>query len=148
MQLSSFVIIENNNNYLLVREATGKWFFPGGKANKDEDPVSAVIREAKEEARCNIILDGIVYLKLEKKILTDRMHIYYNGRIHDIDHYKTSSNAKWFSYDEVLTLPLRDGAIYILDIFRALTTTLPIYNFKFIKAKRPYKIREKDFFPF
>jgi ADP-ribose pyrophosphatase YjhB (NUDIX family) len=156
MQLMGFVVIEKDNHYLLVCESSakwkGKWFFPGGHLNKGEDPVSAVIREAKEEAKCNVVLDGIFYFKFQKKFLNHKMHIYYHGRTDEpvvkANPDEHSLGSKWFTYEEITSLPLRDDALQILDIYRGLTTSLPIYNFNFIRKRTPYKIFQKDFNPF
>jgi ADP-ribose pyrophosphatase YjhB (NUDIX family) len=153
MKLMSFAIIERDNHYLLIRESSskwkGKWFFPGGHVTSGEDPVSSVIRETKEETQRNALIDGIFYFKLERKILIDKMHIYYHGRINetvDVTKQKCFKNSQWFKYEEISNLPLRENALFILDIHRALTVSLPIYNFNFTRQPTPYQI--KNFNPF
>ena len=152
----SFVIIEKDDNYLLVSEASpkwkGKWFFPGGHADKDEDPVSAAIRETKEEAECEVVLDGLFYFKLRKVLWTNTLHLYYHGRTNKpvvkTEPDRHSLGSKWFTYEELLSLPLRGNALHIINIYRALKTTLPVYCFDFSKDKTPQKIDPKDFTSF
>jgi 8-oxo-dGTP diphosphatase len=53
-------LIEKENKYLIARRSTGdetvcgKWEFPGGKLEKDEDEYRAIEREIKEEFELNI----------------------------------------------------------------------------------------------
>ncbi len=48
------VVIENDNKYLMVRRSgkgsyAGRWEYPGGKAEKNEEYEDAAVREVKEE---------------------------------------------------------------------------------------------------
>lgn len=151
MRLLSFVIIEKNNRFLLVCEASskwkGKWFFPGGKLMHGEDPVTTALRESKEEAKCKVLLDGICYFKFYKGFLKNELQIFYRGRTEDaiikttVDEH--SMGTKWFTYEELSQLPLRQNALQIIDAYRALNVSLPIYSFHFINNKTPIKIPEK-----
>lgn len=156
MRLLSFVIIEKDNHYLLISESSPKWkgtcFFPGGHCNKNEDPVSAAIRETKEEAECDVVLDGMFYFKLQKGFWRDAMHVYYHGRTNR-EVVKTEINehsmgSRWFTYEELLDLPLREDALHVINIYRALHTTLPVYCLNYLRDPQPYKINPKDFDPF
>ena len=48
-------LIEKDNKFLIARRSTGdenvlgKWEFPGGKVNPNEDELAAIEREIKEE---------------------------------------------------------------------------------------------------
>lgn len=156
MQLLSFVIIEKNNNYLFVCEPSLKWrnqwFFPGGKLEKNEDPVTAAIRETKEAAACDVILDGIFYFRFFKGIINNQLHIYYHGRtdqpVEKTISDKHSLSSKWFSYEELSKVPLRQDALQVIDAYRSLQGSLPIYNFNFVTSKAPRKILSKNFNPF
>jgi len=149
----SFVIIEKDDNFLLVSETSaqnkGTWFFPGGHAGKDEDPVTAAIRETREEADCEVLLDGLVYFKLKKGFLKSALHLYYHGRttkpVVKTAQDKHSLGSKWFTYEELLQLPLRDDALHIINIYRALSATLPIYCFDFKRDDKPIPVDPKDF---
>jgi 8-oxo-dGTP pyrophosphatase MutT (NUDIX family) len=141
MQLKSFILIEKENNFLLIAETRrkwkGLWFFPGGTSFPNEDPVSAVMRETKEETGCGILLDGLFYFRLYKGFFRDTLHVYYHGRIAkpDFETDKFSEKFKWFSYEELSKAPLRQDALQVVDAFRTLRSTLPIYNFNYISGR-------------
>lgn len=156
MLAQSFAIIENENKYLLISEASGKWrgkwYFPGGDLKAGEDPVSAAIRETKEEANCKIVLDGFFYLKLEKRLFTTKFQAFYFGRpteqLVKTNKDEHSLGSKWFSYEEITRLPLREDALKILDLYRARNSSLPIYHLHFVRNISPLEIRLEDFNPF
>src|SRR5688572_27348441 len=88
MQLMSFVVIEKDDRYLLIKEASakwsGEWFFPGGKVNKDETIGDAAEREVREEAGCNVKVKGIFYFRYFKYLISDCLHIYFHGNTSDV----------------------------------------------------------------
>ena len=57
-------LIEKNNKYLIAKRSTGdpnvlgKWEFPGGKVNPNEDEKHAIEREIKEEFELEIKAKG------------------------------------------------------------------------------------------
>lgn len=57
-------IILKENKLVLVKEAQphvyGKWSYPVGHLELDEDILSATIREVKEETNLDIQLDGLI----------------------------------------------------------------------------------------
>jgi 8-oxo-dGTP pyrophosphatase MutT (NUDIX family) len=128
MKLTSFALIENNDRYLLVCETSlkwkGHWFFPGGKAKKDETPEQAAIREAKEEIACDIDLKGMFYTKYSPGILMAELCFYYYAEprsyITRDKEIQPSLKSRWFNYEEILKLPLRENAIDIIDTYRNL----------------------------
>jgi 8-oxo-dGTP pyrophosphatase MutT (NUDIX family) len=137
MQLMSFVLVVKDGRYLLIQEASkskGKWFFPGGQVARTEDPETAVLRETREEAGCTVVLDYIFLLHhhpagLKKGKLT----IFYSGHTSDTalknSADKHSLDAQWFTYEEILTLPLRDNALEIIDTYRNSKMHLPRHQF-------------------
>jgi 8-oxo-dGTP diphosphatase len=140
MIIKSFVLIEKEFRYLLIQESSfkwrGKWFLPGGRVKKDEAPDDAVIRETMEEAGCKVRLDGIFYIKCYEGFFTNKLHIFYTGSILE-DNIKSRSDrhsmgAKWFTYDEVKKLPLRQKMLKILERHRKYKGTMPVKNFKLI----------------
>jgi ADP-ribose pyrophosphatase YjhB (NUDIX family) len=140
MKVFCFVLIEKNNNYLLNCETSrrwkGKWFLPGGQMKTNENPVNAMLREFKEETASEVILDGIFYFIFNKGLLADELHIYYYGRTEDYT-VKTvpdqhSIGTRWFNYEEINQLPLRQNALQIIDAYRSAKGSLPIYNFHYI----------------
>ena len=60
------IISNANNQVALVRRAIepgyGKWSFPGGYVDRGETLIAAAAREAWEEARLEIRLDGLLSL--------------------------------------------------------------------------------------
>lgn len=141
MNLLSFAIIEHNDHYLMIRETSskwkGQWYFPGGHAEKNEDAVAAVIRETKEEAGCDIKLEGIFHFHLYRNFFSDALHLYYHGKTLN-PHQELSTfapGAKWFSYQDLLDLKLRQDALKVIEIYRALNTSLPLYNFNQIRKR-------------
>lgn len=130
MKLTSFALIENNDSYLLIKEANhpfkGKWFFPGGETKKNESPEQAVLRETMEEAACKISVKGMFYSKYHHGLLRKNLCFYYYAEALDQQTKTTSDKhsieSRWFRYEELLTLPLRDreNAIDVINHYRAL----------------------------
>lgn len=92
-------LIEKNGKYLIAkrldgnREVVGKWEFPGGKVNLNEDEKSAIKREIKEEFEIDI--KPIRYLtsaicKYPGKIIDLKLYEckYVSGKIKLHNHYE------------------------------------------------------------
>ena len=71
-------LIENNNKVLLAKRSTGdinvlgKWEFPGGKVEKDENEFDAIEREIKEEFDLQLKRENlwsIIYVSIQQKLL-------------------------------------------------------------------------------
>jgi ADP-ribose pyrophosphatase YjhB (NUDIX family) len=128
MKLTTFALIENNESYLLICEAStkwrGKWFFPGGHAKKHETPEQAVVRETKEEAACEIALKGMFYSKYFPGLLNNKLCIYYYAEAITKEIKKQpdkhSLESRWFKYEEIMELPLRDNVMDIINTYRNL----------------------------
>ena len=128
MKLTSFALIETNDTYLLIREASvkwkGKWFFPGGKIRKNESPEQAVVRETEEEAACTIFIKGLLSAKYTRRWLNNRLCFFYYAKAmkKEIKNYpdKHSMESRWFKYEELLSLPLRENALDIINTYRSL----------------------------
>lgn len=142
MDLKSFVLVEKDDRYLLIAEKSakwrGKWFFPGGNVDKGEDPVTSVIRETKEEAACAVSVQGIIYFRFYKGLLDDSLHIYYAGSttsfIEKEKADKHSLGSRWFTYEEIKELQLRQHALEVIDAYRASKTMLPPDRFRSIES--------------
>lgn len=143
MIIKAFVLVENNGRYLLIQEAgykwRGKWFLPGGRVKKNEDPVEAVIRETEEEAGCKVKIEGIFYIKCYSGLLRNKLHLFYTGTTSDLKlktyEDKHSIQSKWFTYDEIKSLPVRQKMLKILERHRKSSNTIPVKNFKMIFFK-------------
>ena len=50
-------VIERNGKFLVIKHAYGRkpWTFVGGSLNEGEEPLDAIIREAKEEIGLDLI---------------------------------------------------------------------------------------------
>ena len=81
MLLKSFVLVEKEGCYLLIREAgkkwSGKWFLPGSKVELNETPEDAARRETREEAGCEININGIFYFRYSKDFLEHCLSIFF-----------------------------------------------------------------------
>lgn len=96
-----------------------KWLFVGGHIEPNEDPESAVIREAKEETNLDIDLlgeryprkeDFITPFALQRNIVKENhihMDLFYVAIAKNVELIKPKEdevlNYKWFSKDEILT---------------------------------------------
>ncbi len=140
MILKSFVLIEKAGRYLLIKEAAkkwnGKWFFPGGKVELNESPENAARRETKEEAGCEIVINGMFYFRYNQGFLDNHLAIFYAATIVGEEIIKTvadkhSLEVKWFTYEEILKLSLRQKLLDILNNYQK-ENILPTTNFKII----------------
>lgn len=147
MIVKSFVLVENGKRYLLIQEAgyknRGKWFLPGGRVKRNEDPVKAVERETWEEAGCRVEVSGIFFIKCFSGLFSNKLHIYYTGETPDLKvktfEDKHSIQARWFTYEEIRKLPLRQKMMKILEKHRRNNGTIPVKNLKLVEMKTALK---------
>ncbi|MES2513531.1 MAG: NUDIX hydrolase [Bacteroidota bacterium] len=139
MIFKSFVLIEKEGRYLLIREAAakwkGKWFLPGGKVDPGERPEDAAHREVREEAGCNVNLKGIFYFRYNEGFLDRYLALFFSADMIG-DEIKTiadkhSLEVKWFTYEEIKTLQVRQKMLEIIDSYR-MSGVIPVSNFKFM----------------
>ena len=105
-------LIEKNGKYLIAKRSTGdsnvlgKWEFPGGKVEPNEDELDAIEREIKEEFEINI--KAIEYLvnnvcmypnKTVDLRLYECMYISGDFILHDHSKYKFISAEEILNYD-------------------------------------------------
>jgi 8-oxo-dGTP diphosphatase len=143
MNIKSFVLVENEGKYLLIREASfkwkGKWFLPGGNVKKGERPDLAVIREAKEEAGVDVELTGIFFVKCYQGTFDAKLHLFYKGRFKGGTLKQTadkhSLEANWFTPEEMRGLEVRQKLLKIVARYRKAKSTIPVKNFKLILFK-------------
>ena len=140
MRIKSFVLIEKDGRYLLIKEDAPKWeekwFFPGGNVKDGESPEEAAIRETKEEAGCRVVLNGIIYVRYYSSFFEGKTHVFYSASVVD-DEIKTiedkhSLSVKWFSYEELSKLPLRQKMMEIVNCYREHKGMIPVGAFKII----------------
>ncbi len=126
MQILCFVLIERNDQFLLICEASqkcrGKWFLPGGKVDKNESLSEAAMREVYEEAGCTVELTGLFYFRYFEKYFGDQLHIYFTGRTNCIalKNFEDSESlgAGWFKYEDILKMPVRQNVIEVINAWR------------------------------
>ena len=139
MQLSSFALVEKGDRYLLVRDSSdewnGHWFFPGGKLNENENPDESVLRETEAVTGFEITLTGIFFFPYYGRLVNhDLVHVYYVGKPKTSKVKKHNENELleygWFTYDEILRLPMRENALEIINAYRKKKFSLPLYDLK------------------
>lgn len=105
-------LIKKDNKYLLARRSTGdinvlgKWEFPGGKVNPDEDEKHAIEREIKEEFELDIKATSYItnnICEYPNKIVDLRLYEceYLSGvfKLHDHFEYKFVDKDNILEYD-------------------------------------------------
>lgn len=140
MIIKTFVLIQKENRYLLIKEASkkweGKWFIPGGTAKHGEKPEHAAHRETKEEAGCDININGIFYIKYTDGIIKNSLSVFYAATIAGEETLKQfpdkhSLDVKWFTYEEIKSLPTREKLLSILNSFQK-EKLIPVENFTIV----------------
>lgn len=120
-------LIEKNNKILIARRSTGdsnvlgKWEFPGGKVELNEDEKHAIEREILEEFELNIkakkfIINNIC--KYPTKTVDLRLYScdYVGGEFKLHDH----SEYKWVKKDEIMNYDLAPADIPIANYIKEL----------------------------
>lgn len=137
MTIKTFVLIRKENRYLLIKEASkkweGKWFLPGGAVRHGEKPEIAAHRETKEEAGCDININGIFYIKCTDGVVKNSLSVFYTATIAGEETLKQfpdkhSLDVKWFTYEEIKSLATRDKLLSIINNFEE-EKIIPVENF-------------------
>jgi len=105
-------LIQNNNKILIARRSTGdpnvlgKWEFPGGKVELNENEFKAIEREIKEEFELNIsakkfIINNICEYPTKTVDLRLYECEYLSGdfKLHDHSEYKWVDKGEILEYD-------------------------------------------------
>ena len=105
-------LIEKDNKYLIARriygnpEVVGKWEFPGGKVEPNEDEMKAIEREIREEFELNVeeisFLINNIYEYPNRTIdlrLYKCKYIGGNFKLHDHSEYKLVSKDEILNYE-------------------------------------------------
>lgn len=115
-------LIENNDKVLLARRSTGdinvlgKWEFPGGKVERDENEFDAIEREIKEEFDLTIKANDFItnnVCEYPTKVVDLRLYKcdYVSGEFNLHDH----SEYKWVNKDELLDYDLAPADIPLAE---------------------------------
>lgn len=115
-------LIENNDKVLLARRSTGdinvlgKWEFPGGKVEPDENEFNAIEREIKEEFELTIkakefLINNVC--EYPTKVVDLRLYKcdYVSGEFNLHDH----SEYKWVDKKELLEYDLAPADIPLAE---------------------------------
>ena len=115
-------LIENDDKILIAKRCTGdpnvfgKWEFPGGKVELNEDEIHAIEREILEEFELEIKVKKFLInnvCEYPTKIVDLRLYScdYVSGEFQLHDH----SEIAWVSKDELLTYDLAPGDIPLAE---------------------------------
>ena len=118
-------IIQEGNKFLICRrgpseKAAGLWEFPGGKIEKHETAVEAIIREVKEETNLTIS---------NPQFLGNISHKYSHFGVNislfisfpkSIKHLNLSQEYQWIRMKDILNFPLPKANHKMLDILKKL----------------------------
>lgn len=115
-------LIENDNKVLLARRSTGdinvlgKWEFPGGKVEQDENEFKAIEREIKEEFELTIKAREFItnnVCEYPTKVVDLRLYKcdYVSGEFNLHDH----SEYKWVDKEELLEYDLAPADIPLAE---------------------------------
>lgn len=118
-------LIENDNKVLLARRSTGdinvlgKWEFPGGKVEKDENELDAIEREIKEEFELIIKAKKFItnnVCEYPTKVVDLRLYKcdYVSGKFNLHDH----SEYKWVNKEELLKYDLTPADIPLAEFVK------------------------------
>ncbi len=115
-------LIEKDNKYLIAKRSTGdinmlgKWEFPGGKVELNENELSAIEREIREEFELEVkaikfIINNIC--EYSDKIVDLRLYEckYISGEFKLHDH----SDCKFVSKDEIVSYDLCPADILLAE---------------------------------
>ena len=115
-------LIENDNKVLLARRSTGdinvlgKWEFPGGKVEQDENEFDAIEREIKEEFELTIkakefLINNVC--EYPTKVVDLRLYKcdFVSGEFNLHDH----SEYKWVDKEELLEYDLAPADIPLAE---------------------------------
>jgi phosphatase NudJ len=110
----SLVVVRRGRRALLVHERKHGllWYLPAGRKDPGETFADAAIRETREEAGIDVVLEGI--LGIEHRPLPDsaRLRVIYLARETDDTPPKSIADehtleARFFALEEMRALPLR-----------------------------------------
>ncbi|MCH9632088.1 MAG: hypothetical protein S4CHLAM6_04120 [Chlamydiae bacterium] len=138
-------LLEYDGKYLFLHRSIGMplentWLPPAGKMEKDETPLSGVLRETFEETGINLdpaLLQFISKFYVKKTGLDYVYHLYYQKltKLPKVCLNFEHQDYKWLSLEEALKMPLIEGCEEIIHSFQLLIRlkSLPRQSFYFIR---------------
>ena len=110
----SLVVVRRGRRALLVHERKhGQlWYLPAGRKDPGETFADAALRETREEAGVDVVLEGILGIEHRPLPGSARMRVIYLARELDDTPPKSVADehtleARFFTLDEMRALPLR-----------------------------------------
>lgn len=130
-EVAQKVVIADGGKVLLSRDiGQENWDSPGGRLHFGEDPREGLKREVREEIGVEVEIDGPFYtdhfMPINKnKSLRPRFLVAYRAHLADpIQPFTLAADeiaeVKWFTKEEIKTLPLWEEYRRTLDAFFAL----------------------------
>lgn len=116
----ALVLVKRGQRFLLVHERKhgGGWYFPAGKLEPGETFAEAAIRETREEAGVEIVLEGIFKIQHtpQRAGADQRLRVFFLARQADDAPPKQvadehSLEAAWFTLEELQKLTLRGDEV-------------------------------------
>lgn len=115
MRARATVILRRGDNFLVVREKSGKWLLPGGKVENNELPISAATRELFEET--SLVATGISFL-FEYKSFSN-IHIVFSAIVAKTANPKATgevNETRWISLNEISDMETTPATKKIIDM--------------------------------
>ena len=117
-------IIESEGKIILVKEAKkqyyGKWSFPSGHVEENEDIINAAIREVKEETNLDVELNGLISIYNNMYEGYNSISFIFSSKLKNVNKITFNKNeileVKGFSINDIKNMQdeLRDKD-YIID---------------------------------
>lgn len=103
-------VIENKNGYIAISSEAGKYIFPGGKCDKNEDDLTAIQREIKEETGMSLEASDF-HKVLEIESLYDNAIDYITNEVRPRYTFTTYYYVKTNQEINIKEMRLTDGEI-------------------------------------
>lgn len=122
-------VVLRGDDLLLIRRGTppgeGQWSLPGGRVEHGETMAEAVVREVREEAGLDVLVDGL--LGWVERISDDHHFVIADHRATVLGEGTPAAGsdaaaARWFAIWEVSELDLVDGLLDFLADHRVIDT--------------------------
>lgn len=121
------VIVDETGRYLVAKRPkgkalAGKWEFPGGKVDADEEPRDALCREIREEMGAEIRVTGVLrevlhhYPSFSIRLLPFLAHV-SAGSLRALEH----EEIRWASLDELRSLDFAEADVPVVGELFALS---------------------------
>jgi phosphatase NudJ len=128
----ALVVVRRDDRFLIVHERKHgqRWYLPAGRVEPGETFGEAAIRETREEAGIEVVLDGVLRIEHSPSADGARMRVVFVGHAADDRAPKAvaddeSLGAVWATIDELDRYPLRGEEVRAL--FAHIATGAPVH---------------------